>query len=446
MLAAVVCLTAVFIRIGSNDYERETIAFVEHTVNTLSAELSQISDVHSESTRFLLDQCVKYTAVNVAICDENGEILLTAGEDRDMLFALTPQIIEDVNNNGYFTELGKADGKLPKAGFYSVTKTFGGNFAAVSYSAENLSLSVLLVATQVILSALLAICVIICVIYFVTRRLLHPLEEMTLAAKRFGNGDFSQKIKCDDTNQLGFLAYALNEMADSIANTEETRKNFISNVSHELKTPMTNIGGFVDGILDGTIPPESRKEYLLIVSDETKRLTRLVNNMLNLSAFEDGAKTLTLSKFDIMPIFISTALMFEKELDKKHTDVTGLDRAPFEIYADEDLIRQVVYNLFENAVKFSSDNGYITIEATKNGNNDVVRIRNSGEGLKPTEITRVFEKFYKTDISRGMDKTGVGLGLPLVSAIIKLHEGNLIVRSDPGNFTEFEFSLHEKSV
>lgn len=279
-------------------------------------------------------------------------------------------------------------------------------------------------------------------IYAATRRIIIPIREMTLAAKRFGEGDFSRKLYNPEENELGFLANSLNEMACSLEELEETRKMFVSNVSHELKTPMTTIGGFVDGILDGTIPPEKHRHYLHIVSQEVERLARLVRSMLNISKYEAGEMSLSTENFDLMPVIVDTLMFFEDRIDGKNVEIRGIDRGRFMLNADKDLVKQVLFNLIENAVKFVNNDGYIAFdfEQLQDGMS-AVRIRNSGEGLKANEINKVFDRFYKTDPSRGIDKTGVGLGLSIVRSIIKLHDGVILVRSDPDEYVEFEFTL-----
>lgn len=298
---------------------------------------------------------------------------------------------------------------------------------------------------RAILAFLLIFVVIMVVVYpllkYTISRILSPVKEMTLAAKRFGEGDFSEKVNISDQNEMGYLANTLNDMASSLEAIEENRKSFISNVSHELRTPMTTIGGFVDGILDGTIPESQHKQYLRTVSEEINRLARLVRSMLNISKYEAGELELQTEVFDLTSLTIRTVLLFEKRIEGKHIDIRGLDAGRFFVNADEDLTQQVIYNLTENAVKFVDEGGYISYDFRKDDKFVYAVIRNSGEGLKKNEINKVFDRFYKTDESRGKDKTGVGLGLSIVRSIIKLHDGSILVRSKPGEYTEFEFSL-----
>lgn len=281
-----------------------------------------------------------------------------------------------------------------------------------------------------------------CVVGVFAYRLVKPLRQMSAAAKSFGEGDFSVRVPVTSSDEIGQLALSFNNMADSLSNSESMNRSFVANVSHELKTPMTTIAGFIDGILDGTIPPERQSHYLRIVSDEVKRLSRLVKTMLNLSRIDNGELKLRPSDFDISETVLSTVLTFEKSIDDKQIDIRGLDTLkPKQVHGDEDLLHQVVYNLVENAVKFTNPGGYIAFTVSDSIDRVAVDIENSGSGIQPDELPMVFEKFYKTDKSRSQDKNGMGLGLYLVKTIIRLHGGDITVTSAVDQFTRFSFYI-----
>ncbi|MBP1545012.1 MAG: HAMP domain-containing histidine kinase [Oscillospiraceae bacterium] len=314
-------------------------------------------------------------------------------------------------------------------------------YLSASLGAEGFNKYLKAMIVMFVISFALIMMIIFPLLKYNINRILTPLKQMTLAAKRFGEGDFSEKVKVSDQNEMGFLANTLNEMASSLEAIEENRKSFISNVSHELRTPMTTIGGFVDGILDGTIPENRHREYLRTVSEEINRLARLVRSMLNISKYEAGEMQLQTESFDVTGLTVKTVLLFEKRIEAKKIDIRGLDTGKLYVNADMDLVQQVIYNLTENAVKFVDEGGYISYSFRREENGVAVVIRNSGEGLKKNEINKVFDRFYKTDESRGKDKNGVGLGLSIVRSIIKLHNGSVLVRSKAGKYTEFEFTL-----
>ncbi len=280
------------------------------------------------------------------------------------------------------------------------------------------------------------------ILYVNTRQLLKPVTQITRAAEAYAKGDFSVRLEPQGDGELDYLAATMNRMADFIDRNERSRKNFVSNVSHELKTPMTTIGGFVDGILDGAIPPERTNEYLQVVSSEVQRMTRLIHSMLNISKFEEGTLTPDFKRLEVTDLIIQTLLLFEQKAEAKQLSVEGLDTAaPTYIEADRDLLQQVFYNLTENAIKFVNDGGTLSLAIRADDTRAEIHLRNTGEGLTEAEMSHIFERFYKTDASRGKDITGVGLGLSIVSRIVALHNGTVTVKSVPDEYTEFVLSL-----
>ena len=296
-----------------------------------------------------------------------------------------------------------------------------------------------------ILSAIAALGVSFLAISIFSYNLVKPLKQMAQAAKQFAKGDFTVRVSETSNDEIGELAVSFNNMAESLSSAEVTRRSFIANVSHELKTPMTTIAGFIDGILDGTIPPEKNKYYLHIISDEVRRLSRLVKSMLDLSRLDSGELKLNYKNFDLLSTLVTILITFEREIDKKNIEIRGLDTiSPKKINGDKDLIHQIVYNLIENAVKFTDEGGYIEFDISENNMRTDFSIKNSGTGIKKSEIPLVFEKFYKTDKSRSKDKKGLGLGLYLVRSIIRLHGGDISADSVYGEYTEFRFYIPKK--
>ena len=280
------------------------------------------------------------------------------------------------------------------------------------------------------------------IIWLLTKRMVTPLQEMSAAAKRFAVGDFSYRVEIDSNDELADLGYAFNDMAEALDKLEGSRRSFVANVSHELKTPMTSIAGFIDGILDGTIPKEKHEYYLKIVSDEVRRLSRLVVAMLNMSKMESGDFEMKPKNYNITDQIIHILLTFEQKIDKKNIEIRGLDYLdPMYVYADTDMIYQVIYNIFDNAVKFTNENGYIKIGIRDIGSKLEISIKNSGIGIKDSELSRIFERFYKVDKSRSLDAKGTGLGLYIVKMIVEMHGGRVFARSENENEAEFIFTL-----
>ena len=274
--------------------------------------------------------------------------------------------------------------------------------------------------------------------YFNTKQALNPVLQITRQAENYAKGDFSARLEQTGDPEMDRLIITMNRMADFIDKNERSRRRFVSDVSHEMKTPMTTIGGFVDGILDGTIPPEQEKQYLRTVSAEVQRLSRLVHSMLSISRFEEGTYAPDFERLDITNLLITTLLLFEQKVERKELHVEGLDVCPRAFAeVDRDLIQQVFYNLTENAIKFVNRGGTLFLAVDSDTEQVHVHVRNSGEGLTEEEISHVFERFYKTDESRGKDTTGVGLGLSIVHRIMVLHKGSVTVKSVKGEYTEF---------
>lgn len=298
------------------------------------------------------------------------------------------------------------------------------------------------VLNMLILASMLAFGISLFIMWFLSYTLVKPLKEMSVAAKMFAKGDFSKRVPVRSNDEIGQLAMSFNEMAASLSISEETRRSFIANVSHELKTPMTTISGFIDGILDGTVPESKRMHYLKIVSSEIKRLSRLITTMLNLSRIDSGSLKLNYQHFDLTATVFRALLSFETKIEEKHIRISGLENAK-QLYVDgdPDMLHQVIYNLIENAVKFTNENGYIDINLSHHKGNSIVSIKNSGQGISKNDLKFVFDKFYKTDKSRSQDKNGMGLGLYIVQTIIKLHNGNITVKSVEGEYCIFEFYI-----
>lgn len=279
-------------------------------------------------------------------------------------------------------------------------------------------------------------------VWVFTYRLVRPLHEVSLAAHSFGEGNFAVRVPVTSDDEIGEVALAFNNMAASLASGETVRRNFIANVSHELKTPMTTIAGFIDGILDGTIPPEKQEYYLKIVSTEVKRLSRLVRTMLDLSRIDNGELKLRPGRFDLTHTIFAALLSFEKAIEDKGLEVRGLEDAEsLFVDGDPDMIHQVLYNLIENAVKFTNLGGYIEIRVEDKPDRNTVVVKNSGAGIPADEVDMIFERFYKTDKSRSQDKNGMGLGLYIVRTIIGLHGGEISVSSVENEYCQFQFWL-----
>lgn len=281
---------------------------------------------------------------------------------------------------------------------------------------------------------------------YVARNLIIPDTVFARITQRYAKGDYSEMLEPESfsTSTHQDTARSINQIVSNLKKTSEQQSDFVSNVSHELRTPMTIISGYVDGILDGTIPKEKRTEYLYIVSQEMQRLKILISSMLNLTKFEAGTIQIKHELFSINDLIFRTILMFSNRLEMKNVEVTGLDGDTVRIYGDRDLISQVVYNLTENAVKFVNTGGTISFRLEENKDTTVFAIRNTGPGIPVKELDRIFDRFYKSDFSRSQDKTGLGLGLNITHRIAMIHEAQIKVSSEENVFTQFEVIFPKK--
>ena len=271
-----------------------------------------------------------------------------------------------------------------------------------------------------------------------TYRILRPLKKISEAVKHYAAGDFGYRIyNVGHYREFHELSVAFNKMAAAMEENESSRRNFVANVSHELKTPMTTISGFIDGILDGTIPPHEERKYLKIVSEVVKHLSELVVSMLNISKIEAGKVELEYTELLFNDLVISTVLNFEKQITDKNIEIYGLDKFD-KIYlrADEALLRQIVFNLVDNAVKFTHEGGTVKFELYEDKSQAVLSIANSGSEIAPEELSNIFDRFYKIDKSRGLDSSGFGLGLYIVRSIVEMHGGTIKVSCKDG-YTKF---------
>ncbi len=429
---------------------------MEHQLTVASSMLITSSDYDGENNRVTINSSNLASGFQTISMINDSTVFFTNAsgviqvwcEDGNLtkpIHTVSSKILSSIDTNGSFFEAGKLDGLFSESYYtYGMNIQMGDStigYVFISEPSRELSTFLTEMLKIFALASVTVLILSVVVTYYSTIKMVRPLREMSVAAKKFGQGDFTSRIEVTSDDEIGQLAMALNNMAQSLSQLESMRRSFIANVSHELKTPMTSIGGFIDGILDGTIPQNEQKKYLRIVSEEVQRLSRLVRSMLNLSRIEAGELKLNCQQFNIVDTICQTLFTFEQSIDQKHLDIRGLDAEKTMVEADADLIHQVVYNLIENAVKFVNDGGYLSFTFQHEAGMTYIGIRNSGEGLSKEEIPRVFDRFYKTDRSRGMDKNGVGLGLYLVKSIVTLHGGDVIVRSVQGEYTEFVFSV-----
>jgi signal transduction histidine kinase len=452
-----VVLGVILLGVVSNSFERSKYEMMERFVDQ-AAKVT--AENYAENKPYLNSSLLSmtYSVVSITIqadvflVDTDGRILFHANNDAagDEEVTLSEKtvadgIVQSAITTGRYETTGNLQGFFASPQYVvgipviADGKPFGAVFAASS--ADELLTFMTDMVKMFVISGLLVLAVVSVIIYFITARMVEPLYSMLDATHSFSRGDFSKRVPVNGYDEVGKLSMAFNNMASTLAVTESTRRSFIANVSHELKTPMTTISGFVDGVLDGTVPEEKRDQYLAIVSTECKRLSRLVRSMLDMARLEAGELELNPVTLDISEIIRQTVFTFEHAIEEKELDVRGLETDRVMVLADKDLIHQVVYNLVDNAVKFVNPGGYREFLYRSEQGMTFVTIRNSGEGIEKSEAPQLFERFYKSDRSRSLDKDGVGLGLHIVKSIVHYHKGDISVQSLQGEYTDFEFSL-----
>lgn len=280
------------------------------------------------------------------------------------------------------------------------------------------------------------------ILIFFTEIVYKPLRKITYATEQYASGNMHYEFQVESEDEMGYLAACLNYMASEIARSEDDQKKFVANVSHDFRSPLTSIKGYLEAMIDGTIPPELHEKYLQIVLNETDRLTKLTNSLLTLNNLNTKGMLLDKTDFDINKVIRNTAASFEGTCRKKKLAIELiLTGNTMYVNADMGKIQQVLYNLLDNAIKFSHSDSVIRIETSEKKNKLLVSVKDSGIGIPKDDLKLIWERFYKSDSSRGKDKKGTGLGLSIVKEIIASHGEHINVISTEGVGTEFIFSL-----
>ena len=387
--------------------------------------------------------------ITVVITDPDGQVLGAFGANSDKLSdssVISKEFIDFFKENKEEFLTHEVAEDVPHV-FYSLPIESDNNsisgYVFVGAPARMLTRLLSVIVRSVILGIIWIMLATLIAVYVISERIIAPLKEISRAAKKFAAGQLDVRVRVHGCQEVAELGTAFNHMAESIEISEKMRNTFISNVSHDLRTPMTSISGFVDGILDGVIPPEKHKHYLKIVSDEIKRLSRLVVSLLDISRIQAGERKFTMTPFDICEMSRQILFSFEKKIESKDLDIDfDFDEENITAIADRDAIYQVIYNICDNAVKFSRDKGTLRISIKKHKNRRyLVSIYNEGKGISTEDLSLIFERFYKSDKSRGLDKSGVGLGLYICKTIIDAHGEEIWATSEKGQSSTFSFTV-----
>lgn len=454
VMLSFIILGAIFVGIGRNYMLRER----KNGIESNALELSRLASAYAREDalddwefRITLSSIASSTGNHCFVSGADGAVTICS--DTNLLCphmgrTVGSSVMDALRQNGYYSGLTDLGGMYEEPRYVAALPVFSadGSVAAFIFAASNISgimqvwtslLNIFLVTAVTIMLVMLVMC------YISVRVQGRPFREMADAAVKFAHGDFSMRVSVDDRDDdFGALAASFNQMAESLERSEKRRSDFVANVAHELKTPMTTIAGFADGILDGTIPREQQDKYLETISSETKRLNRLVRSMLDLSRMQGAtAEELRQKSFDATELLIRTLVVFESKINAKKLEVDALiPEDPMLVCGDADAINQVIYNLLENAVKFAQPGSELGVSLFRQGEKAYISVKNRGATIPPDELALIFDRFHKTDKSRSADRDGYGLGLYIVKTILNNHGEDIAVTSRDG-VTEFVFSL-----
>ena len=434
--------------------KRETLSSNASAIADLTQAYSSAGDLESSwDFRMSMTLASHVSGADAVVCDTDGTVIVCSCEDfscEHIGKTVGGDFMEKTLTDG----VNRATGTLP--GLYdeetryieavSLHSDSGETLGAVIVStpASTVTDSSSAVFRVFLYTALAVMLIALGATYLVSRREIRPMRELADTVRKFGRGDYT--VRADRSHstsaEMDELMAAFNNMADTLQQAERRRQEFIANVSHELKTPMTTIAGFMDGMLDGTIPPEEHPRYMKIVSDEVRRLNRLVRSMLELSRMQaEGMDETKKTRFDLSDAVMQVMFTFERQIEEKHLEVDlDLPDKPVYTFANRDAVTQVIYNLVDNAVKFCNDCGFLTAQVRQEGEKVLVTIRNTGPVIPAEELPLIFDRFHKLDKSRSRDPSGVGLGLYIVKTIIGAHGEDIWVESHDGA-TSFTFTM-----
>ena len=410
-------------------------------------ELPQLSDEDRDRVQRAIGIVSETSDSSLLLADAQGNVVLAAGFDQ-ALGAQIPRNVLDQMAGGQkaMFDSGTLGGVYDKGQYTAgcVLTDAAGQVRGYAFASSNISALNGYVAdmfSTFILSAglMLLISSLLSVVF--TTRLTLPLRRIAEAARKFGAGDFSTRVPVEGEDEVAQLAVTFNNMAANLEAIDSSRSNFMGNIAHELRTPMTSVKGFVDGMLDGTIPPELYNHYLGVVSQEVGRLTRLIQNMLDISKLEAGEYQVNARSYDVWESITGAALAAEQRIESGRIQIQGLVPERTMVYADPDLVHQVVYNLLDNAIKFTPEEGVIRFGVTRSGGQVTVSIWNTGPGIAPEALPFVFDRFFKEDRSRGLNTRGSGLGLHICKVLVNLSGGKIWVESQEGEWCRFSFTL-----
>lgn len=432
--------------------ERAEALYKEATLiaNTYASDLYN-SETSLDTVKNQLDALDTYLSATIWIINPSGRMVLDSSAPVDVENEIVIENFDPTVTEGSYYTIGNFFDTFDSQ-ILSVFAPITSNFKVKGYVVIHMPMSTIqascnsLLNISYILLVILFLLSLIILIFF-TEMVYLPLRKITEATEQYASGNMHYEFQVDSEDEIGYLAASLSYMASEIARAEDDQKKFVANVSHDFRSPLTSIKGYLEAMLDGTIPPELHEKYLNIVLNETERLTKLTNGLLTLNNLNTKGMLLDRTDFDLNSIIRNTAASFEGTCKNKNIAIE-LILTGDEMYINGDMgkIQQVFYNLLDNAIKFSHQDSAIKIETNEKSNKVYVSVKDSGIGIPKEDLKLIWNRFYKSDSSRGKDKKGTGLGLSITKEIIHAHGEHINVISTEGVGSEFVFSLPKSDI
>lgn len=418
--------------------------------NTYASDLYN-SETTLEAVKSELDALDTYLNATIWIINPSGRMVLDSSSPMNVENEVVIENFDPTITEGSYYIIGDFFGSFTED-MLSVFAPITSDFKVKGYVVIHSSMSNIQDATNSLLNISYIMLIILfllslIILIFFTEMVYIPLRKITEATEQYANGNMRYEVSVESGDEIGYLAATLSYMASEIARSEDDQKKFVANVSHDFRSPLTSIKGYLEAMLDGTIPPEQHEKYLSIVLNETERLTKLTNSLLTLNNLNTKGMLLDKTDFDINTIIRNVAASFEGTCREKRIAI-DLVLTGEEMYVTADMgkIQQVLYNLLDNAIKFSHHNSVIKLETTEKHNKIFVSVKDSGIGIPKDNLKLIWDRFYKSDLSRGKDKKGTGLGLSITKEIIQSHGEHINVISTEGVGSEFIFSLSKSDM
>lgn len=426
-------------------YEEATLVAKTYASDLYNSETSL------DTVKKQLDALDTYLSATIWIINPSGRMVLDSSAPVNVENEIVVENFDPTVTAGSYYTIGTFFNTFDEP-MLSVFAPITSNFKVKGYVVIHTPMSAIQASSDSLLNISYILLVILfllslIILIFFTEMVYLPLRKITEATEQYASGNMHYEFQVDSEDEMGYLAATLSYMASEIARSEDDQKKFVANVSHDFRSPLTSIKGYLEAMLDGTIPPEMHEKYLNIVLNETERLTKLTNSLLTLNNLNTKGMLLDRSDFDLNKIIRNTAASFEGTCRRKSIAIELiLTGEIMYVNADMGKIQQVFYNLLDNAIKFSHHDSVIKIETNEKSNKLYVSIKDSGIGIPKDDLKLIWDRFYKSDSSRGKDKKGTGLGLSITREIIHAHGEHINVISTEGVGSEFVFSLAKSDV